>query len=84
MNPSMIAITVERQLDGTWVARFSKSIRYHGKADNPSSAISRLVDSFGWDKVDLNKIVEVAEVRQPGYRVFQVPLSESGRIALEF
>lgn len=82
MVRSTITITVERQPDATWIARFAKSIRYSGKADHPGSAVSRLIDSFGWDRIELINIVEVLDARQADYRVFQVPLNASGVFVL--
>ena len=82
--PNIATIVVEKQPCGAWNARFAQSNRFHGEAAWPGSAVSRLIDCFGWEKIDVNAIVEVGDLKLDDYRVFRAPLNALGLAAIHF
>lgn len=80
--PSVATIVAEKHPDGNWNARFAHSVRFSGNGNNPISAVSRFIESFGWEKVDIDRIAEVNEFKQDDYSVFRVPLNDLGRLTI--
>lgn len=71
-------IIVEKQSNGTWLARFARVRHFSGNGDWPVTALNQLIECFGWDNVKPHGFAEITAGSREAYRMFQIPLNDRG------